>query len=303
MDQQAAEAAFEAHLRAHLTHMYRDLLGHPDYEWRILRRRNEVEREKLLLRCQESHSCGVHGLRVLNVGSGWGGYMQACMEAGAEAYGLDTDAEVVAICNLRLRSRGLAALNFIGAGERMPFPDDAFDRINCFSVLEHVRDVRLTLLEIIRVLKPGGIAYLHFPDHRYPFEGHYKITWIPFLPKPLARAYLAVLGRPNRFIEHIRYLSPGRVRRMVEGQPIAFERLPNDFYALRRLKAMAGGDEGGDIERTILQTSVRPDLPLRSRIARALDARLHKHVLGPLFGLVNIAPICNVALRKSDRPR
>jgi SAM-dependent methyltransferase len=41
-------------------------------------------------------------------------------------------------------------------GGRLPFPDAGFDVVFCKQVLEHVRDPRLVLGEVARVLVPGG---------------------------------------------------------------------------------------------------------------------------------------------------
>jgi ubiquinone/menaquinone biosynthesis C-methylase UbiE len=45
----------------------------------------------------------------------------------------------------------------------VPFKDDHFDLIVCVHVLEHVPDDRLAMREMVRVLKPGGVAMLLVP--------------------------------------------------------------------------------------------------------------------------------------------
>jgi SAM-dependent methyltransferase len=45
----------------------------------------------------------------------------------------------------------------------VPFKDDAFDLIVCVHVLEHVPDDRRAMREMVRVLKPGGVAMLLVP--------------------------------------------------------------------------------------------------------------------------------------------
>jgi SAM-dependent methyltransferase len=56
--------------------------------------------------------------------------------------------------------------------ERLPFPGDIFQRVECDAVLEHVRDPRQVMREIRRVLAPGGYAHLVtpfcHPFHEYP---------------------------------------------------------------------------------------------------------------------------------------
>lgn len=45
----------------------------------------------------------------------------------------------------------------------MPLPDNQFDCIICYHVLEHVLDDRSAMRELFRVLKPGGWAILQSP--------------------------------------------------------------------------------------------------------------------------------------------
>lgn len=47
----------------------------------------------------------------------------------------------------------------------MPFDDNSFDLIVCFSVLHHIPNVSTVLKEMFRVLKPGGYVLLREPTH------------------------------------------------------------------------------------------------------------------------------------------
>lgn len=42
----------------------------------------------------------------------------------------------------------------------MDFPDNTFDCVTCYHVLEHIPDDRKAMREILRVMKPGGWAIL-----------------------------------------------------------------------------------------------------------------------------------------------
>jgi glycosyltransferase involved in cell wall biosynthesis len=50
---------------------------------------------------------------------------------------------------------------------RAPFASGSFDVILCFHVLEHIKDDRAAIDEVIRLLAPGGRAYVQVPQHRY----------------------------------------------------------------------------------------------------------------------------------------
>ncbi len=69
---------------------------------------------------------------------------------------------------------------------------------------------------MLRVLRPGGRLYVHTPNRWACFEGHYKIFWLPGLPRPLAAAYLALRGRPTAFLGTLRLLTLRQCRAFVE---------------------------------------------------------------------------------------
>ena len=56
----------------------------------------------------------------------------------------------------------------------MPFPDNTFDAIWSFRVLEHIPNPERALLEMRRVVKPGGYILLHVANDvdRYAAQGH-----------------------------------------------------------------------------------------------------------------------------------
>jgi SAM-dependent methyltransferase len=60
--------------------------------------------------------------------------------------------------------------------ERLPFPDESFDAVTMFDVLEHVPDDRSAVSEALRVLRPGGVILLSAPNPnwRFPYYGALK---------------------------------------------------------------------------------------------------------------------------------
>ncbi|KAA3631194.1 MAG: class I SAM-dependent methyltransferase [Bacteroidetes bacterium] len=42
-------------------------------------------------------------------------------------------------------------------------PDDSFDYIICYHILEHIENDRLAMQELLRVLKPGGTGFIQTP--------------------------------------------------------------------------------------------------------------------------------------------
>ena len=77
--------------------------------------------------------------------------------------------------------------------------------------------MRRCLAELLRVTKPGGAIHLQCPDYRGSFEPHYRLPWLPLLPRPLAALHLRRHGRPTRGLDGIHYVTRPRLVRLIEG--------------------------------------------------------------------------------------
>lgn len=89
--------------------------------------------------------------RVLDLGSGRGGFAAMLHEAGHEVFGLDRDVERVAVLAERLGTWR----HVTGQVESLPFLSCHFDVVTASQTL-HRFAPGLALTEIARVLKPGG---------------------------------------------------------------------------------------------------------------------------------------------------
>lgn len=100
---------------------------------------------------------------------------------------------------------------FVGKAESLPFRDEFFDLVISSAVLEHVGDIRETIREMYRVLKPNGNIYHEIPNYLFPMEPHYKILWVPLMPKSLGKIYAKLRGKNHNFLGHLNYTTPSRV--------------------------------------------------------------------------------------------
>ncbi len=110
------------------------------------------------------------GTQLLDVGCG-----SAWLSRHFEHYtGIDGSTEAVAAA----AARGVNVLH-ADVDDPLPFPDDHFDGAVLKDLLEHVRDPVALVLEVRRVVRPGGLVFASSPDaqrwvwddytHRRPF--------------------------------------------------------------------------------------------------------------------------------------
>lgn len=95
---------------------------------------------------------------VLDIGCSVGSVVQAADRRGWQAFGVDVSETAVSAC----REMGLSCQVFDGV--HLPFPSTLFDLVTAWHVLEHVRDVRATLHEWARVVRPGGVLVIEVPN-------------------------------------------------------------------------------------------------------------------------------------------
>ncbi len=117
-------------------------------------------------------------LRILDAGCGRGFYlrMASLLCRRGTIIGIDRDADCVARAQGALRGRSNVSI-MRGDICRLPFDDDSFDFIVCSEVLEHLPDDDRALIELRRVLAPGGTLAVSVPCRDFPFSWD-PINWV-----------------------------------------------------------------------------------------------------------------------------
>lgn len=103
---------------------------------------------------------GIKGGRVLEAGAGTGAFAAALAALGGPAFaveGVDISEDMLRRALERWRRLGLNAAGRLGDIRALPFPDQTFDLVLAGHVLEHLPDPKGAALELLRVLRPGGV--------------------------------------------------------------------------------------------------------------------------------------------------
>jgi SAM-dependent methyltransferase len=98
--------------------------------------------------------------RALDVGSADGPSAQWFRTRADEVVALDIDV------------RGLSADGVCGSAVALPFADESFDVIAAFDVIEHCEPESITLRELRRVLRPGGVLVVSVPAYQWAWSDH-----------------------------------------------------------------------------------------------------------------------------------
>ena len=189
-------------------------LGLRDVNRRI-KKRLKLDWEQKCLR-KLSEYIDIKNKTLLDVGTGWGGTLMLAEKMGAKATGVEPDKDLVEITKQRKKDFRLKYKIYEGVGEKLKFKDNSFDIVTSLAVLEHTKKPNKVINEMIRVLKPGGYCYIACPNYCFPRENHYKIFFIPSCPKWLAKIHLSIIGRPTKFIEHLKYVNPYKIIRQLK---------------------------------------------------------------------------------------
>lgn len=129
----------------------------------------------------------VKGAAVLDVGCGDAGALIAFAEEGAVCAGIECFEASLERGAMRAEEHGVNIDLKKGVAESIPYADARFDLVMLDNVLEHVGDRAKSLLEVRRVLKPGGLLYLVTPK---PFsiyslwnDPHYDMAGLVLMPR------------------------------------------------------------------------------------------------------------------------
>jgi SAM-dependent methyltransferase len=153
----------------------------------------------------------VRGRTVLDIGGGAGYFTREFLSRGASCYLFEVDAgEMV--------SRGDPPPGAIIAdGYWLPVRDGGADLCLSSNVLEHVRDPRGLLEEMIRATRAGGLIYVSFTNWYSPWGGHEMSPWHYLGARHAERRYTRKYGKvpKNRPGASLFPIHVGSVLRMI----------------------------------------------------------------------------------------
>lgn len=215
-------------MRAYYEAYYRRDLSLIDWETRVESRLSEETRlgEPNVGKIEEWLGLDFSGQRVLVVGAGTGAESVVFAQKGAEVYGIEPNNAAMDILQLKAELHHIPAQRFqLATAEKIPHPENSFDFVYCYTVIEHVQDVEASIDDMLRVCKAGGIVYIQTPDYRFPYEGHYKINRLPFSPRWLTSLQLLLQGRSPAFLQTVNFVTAPKLNRILFKRNVIIQRI------------------------------------------------------------------------------
>jgi len=100
------------------------------------------------------------GSRILEVGCGTGAIVYELSSSGCDITGTD-----ISGCAVEYGLKKYPGVKLeIQATESLDYPDESFDLVLSFDLLEHLMDVDRHLSQVRRILRPGGYYLLQTPN-------------------------------------------------------------------------------------------------------------------------------------------
>jgi SAM-dependent methyltransferase len=184
-----------------------------------------VERSEAYLAALERERGSALGAddAFLELGCGTAGLAAVAARRAGDVVASDVSMRWLVLARKRLADLGLEQVRLACFGaEDPPFAPGAFDVVAASDVIEHVPDQRAFVAGCGRALRAGGVLFLATPNRfSLGLEPHVRLWGVGWLPRPLARRYVAAVRKAP--YDHVRLLSSFGLRRLLAAAGFAVE--------------------------------------------------------------------------------
>lgn len=94
--------------------------------------------------------------KILDLGCGPGYYSIALVKKGNDVTGIDISEDKINIAKQVAKENKINVNFLVGDARKIPFKDNTFDLVICSEIIEHVKEDKKVIKEILRILKKRG---------------------------------------------------------------------------------------------------------------------------------------------------
>ncbi len=118
------------------------------------------------------------GGKALDIGCGPGRMAPDLISRGYEFWGVDAAPAMIELCKQQFGS--LPGTHFsVSDARKLLFEDNHFDCVICMGVIDRIGDWESAIAEMVRVLKPGGVLIISFPNLLSPYAWWKNFVFYP----------------------------------------------------------------------------------------------------------------------------
>lgn len=112
--------------------------------------------------------------KALDIGCGVGDFLHTMEQHGWDCTGVEPSEDAKAIAKKRIKGQ------LLSSEEQENLPDNNFDVITMWHVLEHVDDIKWQIQQLYRLCKPGGRIVIALPNYKSYDGQYYKAEWAAY---------------------------------------------------------------------------------------------------------------------------
>lgn len=135
-------------------------------------------------------------LLLLDVGSGYGEYANEFANYVKKVVGIEPYLEAYLSSVKSTKSKKVKFYNTLIEEFKTK---EKFDLVVSLTTLEHMPNAEKSFKRIYGLMKKNSVLYLTAPNKLWPYENHYYLPFLSWLPLPLANIYLKISDKGNSY--------------------------------------------------------------------------------------------------------
>ncbi len=152
-----------------------DYLSHNDEKKGLFAKiYNSVKKINIKNKFKIAISRQLSGVSLLDIGCGVGDFLLYAKEKGCDITGIEPNNDARKIAEKKLNCK------ILSPEELQNIPDNAFDVVTMWHVLEHVADLKTEIHHLQRILRKDGRLILALPNHKSYDAEYYKDKWAAY---------------------------------------------------------------------------------------------------------------------------
>ena len=174
-----------------------DYISHSNTQKGILSKLYHIVRRRTIANKLRTINEYVSRGTILDIGCGTGEFLNYCKENNWQTLGIEPGLDA------RKQAQEKHNLSVNDEAYISQIPDNSFDVITLWHVLEHVHELNERVAELKRIIKDNGVVIIAVPNHTSYDAKHYKEVWAAYdLPR------------------HLYHFSPATITKLFEKQEL-----------------------------------------------------------------------------------